>query len=75
MGVIDIVCLIILVLWLLLGLKRGFIYEILCIAVTVLVFVLTYIVHPMLTDIVGKIATPSAALNHIVFIISFVVVC
>ena len=74
MGLIDVVCIVFLIVWALLGFRRGFLFEILTALVAVSSIVIAYLVHPMLLDIAGRFVNYNANLERIIFLISFVIV-
>ena len=74
MELIDIVCIIFLCVWLLLGFRRGVLFEILTIFIATVAALIAYFVHPTLVDIAGRFLNSSINLERIVFLVSFVVV-
>ncbi len=74
MGLIDIVCLVFLVVWLLLGFRRGVLFELLSLAVALGAFLIAYLVHPMLVDIAGRFLNYNATADRLIFLVSFIIV-
>ena len=73
MNIVDIICIIVIALWLLVGFKKGGLFGVLQLAATVVSFILAYIVHPYVRNALSGFLNYSSNVDTSVFVILFLV--
>jgi len=75
MDLVDVICIVFLFIWALMGFKRGVLFEILTVLIAVAAVVASYLLYPMLFDIAKRFVTiKDYNLSCIIILISFMMI-